>query len=335
MLETLLDLLTFLGIILVGFLIWAALSPFEVMGWWAGWFGDTIYDGGVTPPQLAPRIGAEPACYLVFMSGIGKASGETHSYREQEFMRRLMAAMPGIVIVDDLFPYSVNNLPLTGQPFFARIWRWALQRKLHGPALAGYLINVRNIWQLLISADRRYGPLYNQALAEVVVHKLLRKDYDPAGRKPIFLLGYSGAAQLAVGPAGYVKEWLQAPVYIISLGGVFASDPSILAVDHIYHIHGKRDVVHRYGLLAPGRWSMVVSSDWNRALRQGRVTGIDMGPIGHTGRGGYLDHKSELADGTSYVDKTVQVVEDILIRHVHEHAKGGTALSSAAAPLPG
>ena len=25
------------------FLFWASLTPFETLGWWAGWFGDAIY----------------------------------------------------------------------------------------------------------------------------------------------------------------------------------------------------------------------------------------------------------------------------------------------------
>ncbi len=105
-----------------------------------------------------------------FLSGIGRVSGQTLSYREQDFLRHLSVALPNAVIIDDIFPYSVNNLALTGQPFFGRLWRWALRRKLDGPALAGMLINVRNTFQCLISLDHRYGPIYNQATAEVILH---------------------------------------------------------------------------------------------------------------------------------------------------------------------
>jgi hypothetical protein len=312
--QTATDILTYLGVVLVGFLIWAALSPFELLGWWAGWFGEKIYDGGV-PRKDEPPIQPNPNAYLIFISGVGKATGETLSYREQEFLRRLASALPDTVIISDLFPYSVNNLPLTGQPFFARLWRWALRRKLNGPVLAGYLINIRNIWQLMISADKRYGPMYNQAVGEVMVHGLLRYGYDPEEPCPVFLMGYSGAGQLAVGPAIYLKEWLRAPVYIISLGGVFASDPSLNAADHLYYLYGQKDSVHQWGLLAPGRWPMTVASDWNRARRRGKVTMVDMGPMGHTGRGGYLDHKMALPDGTLHIDKTVATIAEIVHRH--------------------
>ena len=315
---TIADLLTFIGIIFTGILIWAALSPFEVLGWWAGWFGDEIYDGGVPPGNEELRVHPDSDCYMIFISGVGKANGQTLGFREQEFLRRLARAVPRMVIIEDLFPYSVNNLPLTGQPIFARLWRWALARKLHGPTLAGYLINLRNIWQLMISADKRYGPMYNQAVAEVLLDGLRRYRYDPETRKPIFIMGYSGAGQLAVGPAIYLKEWLRVPIIIISLGGVFSSDPSHTAADHFYHIYGDKDPVHRYGLLAPGRWRFTVASDWNRARRQGKVTPINLGPMTHNGRGGYLDHKSALPDGTLYIDKTVATVAEIVQRHMPE-----------------
>ncbi len=312
---TVADVLTYLGIVLAGFLTWAALSPFELLGWWAGWFGEKIYDGGVRGGDKEQPVDYDPSSYVVFISGVGKATGETLGFREAEFLRRLSSTMPETVIISDLFPYSVNNLPLTGQPFFARLWRWSLRRKLNGQMLAGYLINIRNIWQVMISADKRYGPMYNQAVAEIVVNGLRRYGYDPNQRRPIFMMGYSGAGQLAMGAILFLKEWLQAPVYFVALGGVFASDPSLEAADHVYYLYGKKDSVHRWGLLAPGRWPMTVASEWNRARRQGRVTMIHMGPMGHTGRGAYLDHNSILPDGTAFLDKTVAIISEIIQRH--------------------
>ena len=64
--------------------------------------------------------------------------------------------------------------------------------------------------------------------------------------------------------------------------------------------------------MAPGRWPMTMASDWNRARRHGEVTEVEVGPRGHTGRGGYVDHKLALPDGT---DKTVSVISEIVQRH--------------------
>ncbi len=315
MVDTLSDLLMLIGLVLAGLLVWAALSPFEMLGWWAGWFGDQIYDDGIPSDGLVRTVRPQRNSYLIFLSGIGRVSGATLSYREQEFLRRLALVLPHTVIIDDIFPYSVNNLALTGQPVFARLWRWALERKIHGPTIAGYLINLRNIWQVLISADKRYGPLYNQATAEVLLHGLLRYEYPLNTPLPIFLMGYSGAGQMAVGAATYLKEWLRVPVYIISLGGIFSSDPGLLAADHLYHLYGSEDKIQRLGDLAPGRWPIFAASEWNRARRQGKITRIPMGPMRHTGQGGYLDAKSHLPDGTAYVDRTVQTVAEIVRRH--------------------
>ncbi|MFN2202101.1 MAG: hypothetical protein ACK2UO_12890 [Caldilineaceae bacterium] len=312
------NVLTYVGIVIVGFLVWAALSPFEVMGWWAGWFGDTLYREDIPSEDgLVRAVRPQTDSYVVFMSGIGRVSSETLSYRERDFLRRLALAMPRTVIIDDVFPYSVNGVPLTGQPFFARLWRMALRSKLHGPKLVGYLINIRNLWQVMISADKRYGPMFNQAAAEVILDGLMRYDYDPEGNAPIYLVGSSGAMQIAAGAAGYLAESIAGPIVLISLGGIFSSDPSLLAVQHIYHLQGSRDGAQKLNYLAPGKWSIFASSEWNRMRRQGRVTAINMGPMSHLGRGSYLDATSELPDGTPYVERTVDVIQDIVQRSMY------------------
>ena len=73
--------------------------------------------------------------------------------------------------------------------------------------------------------------------------------------------------------------------------------------------------------MAPGRWRIFPTSEWNRALRQGRVTIVDMGPMDHTGRMGYLDAKTTLPNGTRYIDYTVGIVADIVRRTKESHAE--------------
>jgi hypothetical protein len=210
------DFLTVLLIVLVGVLVWFALSPFETLGWWAGWFGDRIY--WPTEPTETQPHGGEINAYIVFFSGIGRATGETLSHREREFVRLLGEAMPRTVVIDDIFPYATNNLALTEQPWLKSFWRFSLRSKMGNVPIAGYLINLRNIAQILISADRRYGPIFNQGVAEVIVSGLLRHGYplssSPNGvyaRPPVYLIGYSGAGQTALGASTYVKEWLNCP----------------------------------------------------------------------------------------------------------------------------
>ena len=320
MVEPFVNFIGLLGLVILGLFVWAALSPFEVLGWWAGWFGDTIYDDQIPSDGLVREVRPDADSYILFLSGIGRVSGETFSRRERGFLQRLAHAMPNAVIIDDVFPYSINNRALTGQRFFAGLWRFALRRKLGGPSLAGYLINIRNILQVAISGDHRYGPIYNQATAEVLLHGLLRYDYPLDDRIPVYVIGYSGGAQMAVGAATYLSERLEAPVYVISLGGIFVSDPGLLAVEHLYHLYGTEDRARFLGQMAPGRWPLFPASEWNRALRQGRVSVINMGAMGHTGRHGYLDQNSLTADGLSFIDRTVQVVVSIVDLNVNSFA---------------
>lgn len=317
MTEALSQVLAIFGIIVLGLFIWAAFSPFETLGWWAGWFGDKIYDEQVPSDGIVRTVPSDVKSYVIFLSGVGRVSGYTLSYREQDFLRRLAIARPDAVIIDDIFPYSVNNLALTGQPLFGKLWRWALRRKMDGPALAGLLINVRNIFQVWMSADHRYGPLYNQATAEVILHGLLRYDYPADGETPVFVIGYSGAGQMAVGAMTYLREWVEGPLYVISLGGVFASDPGLLAADHIFHIEGSIDRTLMLSYVAPGRWPLFATSEYNRAKRQGRISVINSGPMVHTGRGGYLDAKTKLPDGTLKVERTVELVSDVIEQAVN------------------
>lgn len=312
MIETFADILTIFIFAILVFLVWLALSPFETLGWWAGWFGDRVQIAPVPPDGAVRTVRPDVQCYILFFSGVGRASGETLSYRERDFLRRLAAAIPNAVIIDDIFPYAVNNQALISHPLAARFWRFALSSKAGNIPLAGYLINLRNIMQAMISADRRYGPLFNQGVAEVVLSILLRYNYNPDAGAPVYIVGYSGAGQIALGCTLYLKEWLTCPVYVISLGGVFGSDPALLRIDHLYHLVGSKDNIEKLSLFAPGRWSFFATSEWNRAIQQGRVTRIDAGPVGHTGNGGYLDAKHRLPDGRLIIDGTVETFQRIV-----------------------
>lgn len=312
MFNTLYDLLGILGIVVGGIFVWAAISPIETLGWWAGWFGDKIYESPVPSDGLVRIAHQNPDAYILFLSGVGRTSTTTMSFREKSFLEALARSVPNAVIIDDVFPYSVNNMALTEQPIFARFWKRALKWKMRGPHFAGNLINLRNIFQMLVSVDKRYGPMFNQGVAEALLHGLIRYNYDPKAGVPILLVASSGAAQIAVGVCTYLREYIEGPLAVVSLGGVFASDPGLLAADKTYHLYGKRDLITPLSNLDAGRWPIMTSSFWNRARRQGRVTEICLGDVCHTGRGSYLDFKTKLPDGTRHVDKTVEIVKDVV-----------------------
>ena len=127
---------------------------------------------------------------------------------------------------------------------------------------------------------------------------------------------------MAIGAATYLSEHLDAPVYVISLGGIFVSDPGLLVVEHLYHLCGAEDRARHLGQIAPGRWPLFPASEWNRALRQGRVSQISMGSMGHTGKHGYLDKNSTTPNGIPFIDKTVQVIASIIDQNVNRLASG-------------
>lgn len=302
-----------LGLLLLTFLLAGVLSPFEALGWWAGWYGD---DEQEPPPE--PVAPVQAARFVVFLSGINSVSGEAFAEREVAFLARLKRELADTdaVLVDDIFPYSVLERALTGRRTFAWFWRWALRMKVSGPGVAGFLINIRNFWQVAVSADSRYGPIYNQGSAAMLLSGLRRHGYAEGSRVPVTLIGYSGGGQVALGAAPHLKMRIRAPVSIISLGGVMSADPGLLTLEHLYHLHGDRDNTQRLGnIFFPGRWPFV-PSPWNTAKKRGVVELVPMGPTDHTGPGGYLDAESFLPDGRSFLDQTVETMTELLRREV-------------------
>lgn len=302
---------------LVALLVAGALSPIETLGWWAGWYGDTIDELEADPARAAPgeaegddappRRRVDP--WVVFLTGIHAVDHVTFDRAEARLVARLRRALPEGRVVE-VFPYSVTNRALTGERVFARVWRWALRGKVSGRRLgiaAGSLINMRNLWQVLVSADRRYGPFYNQGTAELVLRSLRRRGFVGGGR--LVLIGYSGGAQIALGAAPFLAERTGARVEVVSLGGVMCADPGLLAAAVTWHLSGSRDRLQAWaGWAFPGRWPLLRWSPWNLARERGTLRRVTIGPCDHTGRDGYLDERARVADGRSYFDVTADVL---------------------------
>jgi hypothetical protein len=304
---------------LFALLVTGALAPLETLGWWAGWFGDPLGPADTDPKahalddreddaaESATDGDADP--WVVFLSGIHAVGSVAYGPAEVRLLEGLRTALPHGRVVQ-VFPYSVTNRALTGQRAFARLWRWALAAKLSQRRLgeaAGFIINARNLWQVLVSADRRYGPLYNRGSAALVVRALRRRGY--AGRGRVVLVGFSGGGQIALGAAPFVKEATGAEVVVATFGGVMASDPGALEADRVWYLIGRRDHVHQLGAwLFPGRWRLLAWSPWNVARRRGTLATVVIGPSDHTGKDGYLDPTARTADGRSYLQVTTDVL---------------------------
>lgn len=306
------DILTgLLGVLLLIVLVSAALAPLESMGWYAGWF--RVH----ATPVPADTEAAQPnnpraAHFVVFLTGIASVSQQLNMPEEVRLLNLLRKHLPGAEIVDDIYPYSVTNRALSGQRLLSRLWRYVIRRKEQGQ-IVGMLVNMRNLFQVLVSADARYGPIYNRGSAQLVVDALLRHGYDIDSPAPVTLIGYSGGGQIALGAIPYIAAYLRRPVRMISLGGVFCSDPGLNHVEHFYHICGRQDGVQRLAArLSPQRWPVLRGSDWNRAVDEGRVTIVSMGDMKHTGPGGYLDEETRLENGDTHMEHTAKVIAALI-----------------------
>lgn len=298
-------------------LISAALAPLESLSWYAGWYGktDVIHDADTAQAlQEAAQKTTDARHFVVYLSGIAAISGDSFPKGEIDFLDQLEPRLLDTMLIRDVFPYSVTNKGLNGQRFFAAVWRRIEQLRLHNPnAVLTNLVNLRNLFQVAVSADSRYGPVFNLGVAQEIIMGLCRHGYQVGSGIPITLIGSSGGGQIALGAATYLSSLLRAPIYVISIGGVLSDDPGLLSLAHLYHLYGSKDSIQRLGeILYAGRWPAAVGSPWNRANAAGAISLIDIGPLAHNGSHHYFDTLTTFPDGTSYAERTCQAIIALL-----------------------
>ena len=295
----------------------AALAPLESLGWWA-W-------GGAKPPrpdqleavEASQKI-PEPTkdFYLVYLSGIGAISGTSIPEEEYPFIRGLEAQLGNAEVISDIYPYSVTNTGLTVQPIMAGLWQRIERMRSKDPNSAPSLVvNLRNAFQLFVSADRRYGPIYNLGVANEIMRGLIRHGYRPLKRKPVVLLGWSGGGQIAIGAVTYLAPMI-GDVYVISVGGMLSDDIGLRQVKHLWHLYGEKDQLQALGQkLFAGRWPTKPQSPWNRTRRAGKIDLIALGPFKHNGQGNYFDMATKLPDeNRTYGEKTLDTIAQVLTK---------------------
>jgi hypothetical protein len=304
---------------ILGLVVAAIMAPLETLGWWAGWYGDRIETTADTSPGDATAARSRVARYAIYLDGIAQSSSR---YTEdiETFLDALAPELPaGVCLIRGVMAYSVVNRPLDDDPLWSLLWKFIDSERFRGSGLAaavlGMIVNLRNVLIVAVSADPRYGPMYNFGVAYVMYRSLIANGYRLRSGTPVTLIGYSGGAQMACGAAHFLKAALGAPVGVISLGGVISGDDPILALDHVYHFVGTKDRVERIGpVMFPSRWAIAVRSCWNRAKRVGRLTEISLGPVGHQVPGGMLDPNARLPDGRSNLRQTLDYIEAVVGR---------------------
>lgn len=322
-----LKLLTLAGIIL---LMWGIVSPVGTLVWWLNEgadnlgllkktpnaFGATFPPNNIQNDKLSNNSNIN--CYIIFLPGVGDFSGDQLTDGERLFLTSLVESHSTCDAVADVFPYSVSNKSLGGQRLLAPIWRFADQAQgVLGSA--GVLIKIRNLWRFAISADSRYGTIYNQGIANAIiermnaVHPIPRDSNQPI---KIILIGTSGGVEVALNAVHYLKQGLdtQTKIIVVSIGGVFNGRNGFQETDHIYHLRGERDLVEDLGgVLFPSRWLWNVTSPFVQARLQGRYTSSISGSHAHDGAQGYFGE--DLIDNSQkkYVDLTIQEVNKLPI----------------------
>ncbi len=307
---------------LIALLIAGLLSPFEALGWWAGWYGDgiEIHSTHKFPERLCAPAGSAPSSehsvtpsrYVVYLDGISQSSAD-YPERVQNFLNTLAAALPAdMVFIQDIMAYSALNRPLTVRRPFASFWRWVNRVETwHPQSPLDIFVNLRNTFQVAVSTDNRYGPVFNRGTAQVILNSLRQRSYRPG--LPITLLGYSGGAQVALGAVTYLKYALDVPIEVISLAGVLSGNNGVLEIDRLYHLRGDRDLLAKIGaIMFPTRWPLLTWSDWNMARAKGRLQFISLGPVSHNGATGPIDPIAQLPSGRSHLSQTLDILLDIL-----------------------
>jgi hypothetical protein len=303
-----------LWLVVIAVVVSAFMAPLETLGWWAGWFGDKIDTSDEANPPNAKHTASSVSRYVLYLDGIAQSSGK-YTPDIEAFLDALAPELPtNVRLVRGVMAYSVLNKPLDEDPILSGFWKVIeASRSRNLNSILGMVINLRNVLIVAVSADPRYGPMYNFGIARVMYRSLIANGYKKNSGVPVTLIGYSGGGQMACGAATFLKRALDAPVEIISLGGVISGNDPILDLEHIFHLFGDKDKIERIGpVMFSSRWKVAALSYWNRAKRLGSLTEISLGPVGHQVPGGMLDPNAKLPDGRTNLRQTLDYIEGIL-----------------------
>lgn len=309
---------TFRLILLVAglLMLWGMLAPLSTIVWWLNQTAESLGLEEETPEVLRRQAAIDPTsainCYIVFLPGVGNFSPEEITPGEKYFIYQLAERHPQCVVVRDVFPYSVINRDLGSQEFLTPLWEAS---KESDGILRNVLVQVRNLWRFAISADERYGPVYNLSIAHTIVERMNVAHPIAQSDRPInlILISTSGGTQVALGATAHLNEWINARLTVVSIGGTFEGRAGFNDADRVYHLQGDRDwVADLSRIIFPARWSWTVGSPVNQARRQGRYTVCIIGSYKHTGAEGYFGNAIS-PNGIPYVKQTIEQVDQLPI----------------------
>ncbi len=316
-------------VLVLGVTLFVALvtAPFEAMSWWSHWTANPLDAPAATEPEQSPVVNAlnttKSKATVFYVTGIGTMAGDFHPELEKHFLDELKRILPYVTVIDNFFPYSPAGIPLTGQRIFSRFWRFSGR---HRAFVTKTLIRLRNMFQVLVAADGRYGPIYSAGTFRTMKQKLLTSGHSEQSPQPIILLGYSGGAEISLGAGPFLRPEFKGRLTLLSLGGVVSSHAGVSSFDRIVHIEGSKDRVSRLGgLIFVHRWPVFGKSHWNQARKNGRISAIPMPGMSHNGPGGYLDDTLE-DEGKSNLAQTLMIVKETVDQEIRSSRKDPHAI---------
>ncbi len=292
------------------------LAPLESLHWWATRGAEeveTVEQPSSVELTTSNVADARPRRFLVYLSGIGALAAKDVPEEEFPFVKDLGERLTDFTVIDDVFPYAVDNRGLTAERLLGKLWRRLQTVRMKNPnAALAVLINLRNLMQLFVCADRRYGPTYNMGTAREIHRSLVRHGHVPGAADQVVLLGWSGGGQIALGAAWYLDA-MGLRTSVLSLGGMLSDDIALARVEHLWHLYGTKDFLQASGkLLFAGRWPIAKASPWNEADRAGKISMIELGPYNHNIKEHYFDYEAKLPDGRSYAGKVIDTIDEVL-----------------------
>lgn len=310
------NLLLWVGGLGLALIVEALLARYEVLAYSVGWRTPVTQLPEGLPYARGAAPDRPPAAYLVFLDGIGKR--HFHDSRDGgRLVKALLDDAPELRVLGQVQPYSPLAAPLSGRP----VWNWLRRR-------AGLLLFLHNVMQTFVAADRRYRPLYNRAVGNQIATQLKLAGYQPDSGIPVVLLSYSGGAQVATGAVDELYTQLRCPLMLILLGGFHNGANDLTNAGHVHQLTSSSDRIERVGTwIFPQRWRVLRRTGWNRAVRAGRITVHRLDPATHVGPRSYISPTAMLPDGRSHLDRTADLVLELIRAHY-----GATAATDDSLP---
>lgn len=298
-------------------LVWGIFAPVGTLMWWLNQSRQPLEEA-LTKREVRPKSSTSTSidCYIVYFPGVGDYSANQLTSGEEFFLTRLTQQYPNCVAVSDVFPYSASNKSLGEQRFLAPVWT-AIEQGEGWLENADVLIKIRNLWRFAISADERYGQIYNRGIAMAVLDRMNATHPIPTTEQPlnVVLIGTSGGAQVALGAAEYLaRSRHDLQLFVVSVGGDFEGNVGFDAAKRVAHLQGKNDWIEDISCwVFPSRWDITVGSPFNQAQQQGRYMERTIGPHEHDGDQGYFGLARIGDSQKTYVELTLEHVKQLPI----------------------